>query len=216
LSPDEVDKTIRNLDQIFGLSVTAGDSRMELVQARQRFDKEMQGMLGPEKHKEYRDYEDAKSASRELAAIRDYVGKNGRSIDVVEMPMLEKAIRESGAYSSEYYGGPYDPLPHPNVGREGGEDVSRQLEQLKSRLGALFSGLEGVASDDALASVKAYYEDRVAGLDRVTRIMLADPKTQAEMLAAIREKHHMEILARVEAELAAQAAVNARLKKPAP
>ena len=139
LTPEQEDQFKAKLADLHRKAIAAGEPMQELGQARVDYDEQIRAALGPEKYLRYREFEESKPARRELELIREFAAKSNHvAIGATDAAGIVELVKRTKATTTEEWHGPYDPMPHPEVGLERlvvvlGQKVAR-LRQVSSNL----------------------------------------------------------------------------------
>ena len=119
LPADKIAQFQSNKVQLHFLAIDALDPMQTLLEARAKYDREVEGALGKEGYEKYVTHEKSKPAIREYEMLQEYAIAQGQPpLDPVHYQMMVDLIRESGATTTESWHGPYDPPPSPRVGKK--------------------------------------------------------------------------------------------------
>lgn len=188
MSQPDIEGALHALDQLHHGAIKAGDSMLELLQARRQFDRGMRDKLGEAAYDQYRAIESLKPYYREVDEIRRFAGTKAGFLNEDATVELAELLKRFDLHTTETWDGPYDPAPRPRVGME---PILAGLDQKESRIAAGLSPFLDEArqrfSVDGVGILSDYYDMVRRGLDEDRRNVSMTPderKRQMEELAA--------------------------------
>ncbi len=102
---------------------------IQLLTAKQDFDKNILSILSSDNYENFRLYFNKYSARRDIILVQQYATNNNIIIDINNISNVCILINNSIYYTEEHWNGPYDPIPSPLVGRK--EVLKRTQERLE-------------------------------------------------------------------------------------
>src|SRR5262245_52449756 len=107
------------LQELHTKAIAAAEPLMELIRARNAYDREMRSSLGEENYARYRKDEESKPAVHEYQMLAEFsLNEKKITLESTYTEPIVQLIKDSGATTTERWDGPYDPLPRPASGRE--------------------------------------------------------------------------------------------------
>lgn len=140
---------------------------IQLDEAKIAYDESMKSLLGPDRYREYRQFEQQRPAIEEMAKIKDYLGEGGAITFTPEEGELITEALERGKHSP-VYDGPYGVGAYASAGREKVlERLTQDVELLRREQIDVGKNLEEVGVGEFLQSaINNYYGDRIASKQR--------------------------------------------------
>jgi hypothetical protein len=167
LDASQIQQVLSNLTSLHRQAIPAGETMLELLMARYKYDQQMRSILGPDGYEKYREFEEAKPFRREIEDLKSSALSDRVLIDGVSERKLLGLIQEHGLQTKESWDGPYDPEPSPQVGFEA------HIADNQSKIATITNGLALVRTrpewhelprDVSDATLK-YFENIVKRLD---------------------------------------------------
>lgn len=119
LAGADIERVKSNRTELHRMAIAAGEPLEALIQARNKYDSDMQSLLGSENYQRYRSYEERKPAVREYEMLTQYGLTNyNLAIEATAADTIVSIIKNARATTTETWDGPYDPFPRPAIGRQ--------------------------------------------------------------------------------------------------
>jgi len=168
LSNDVLTNTLRRLRRLHELASSLNNASIALQEERIEYDTYMRDSMSTNIYNQYIGYEAGKPAKREVLAIRAHMQQSGLSLTDGDMAGLAHAIASSKSTTLETWHGPYDPLPHPNVGKQAVTDsVKDRRASLQQRVSELFDNMPAELDPTIRSEVSRYFDAKLSKLDRI-------------------------------------------------
>lgn len=146
-----------HLHSIYKASLEAEGALQQLLSARNAYDARMRQWLTPDQYADYRHFEANEPARRELSKYSDFLRDTVAVADLGPVdPRVAEVLQAAGAFTEEFWHGPYDGLPNITVG------FDATTEKIQAAIGA---------GPERLAKVVA--EAQLRELDSVTITQLS-------------------------------------------
>lgn len=177
MTPEQVARLDRHLTKIQKASLEASTATIQLLTARDEYDKRLRASLSKEDYAAYRAFEENRHGRHELDRLRGFLDQS--QLPPMADPLAETLAREitrSQAYTETSWYGPFDGLPQVGVGYE------HVLQITESNLARMRQGWETLQSSldpntfppGTWQAVQEYFEQRIqakqARVEELTRM----------------------------------------------
>lgn len=169
LRPEQVDQLERHLSKIDLAVLQAEAHSTQLHLAKDDYDKRLRSVLSEGDYGTYRAFEEQGQARKEVQRLRAHLLDSGLALEDEFSSRLIPKIAGSGAYTGNYWPGPFDKVKEVRFGYESViQSGQEQLESMRQGWLTLEASMDAeIRASEWWKGIEQYYQKRIA--DRETR-----------------------------------------------
>lgn len=171
-SAEKSDELQNELKDITWKALASEGATVDLLDAKQKYQKELKKTLTPEQYDRYLDFEKTRPALAEFDRIQKYLTAHQSTFPTEHQDTFIQLLKQRGSFTDESIDGPFDAVPRPTLGEDCIPVLEEQKRLISENAKAILERSSQIGiPDETRGLVAGFYSEKLKQLENALELV---------------------------------------------